>query len=119
MSAATILIVEDQPLIRMALAETLQEAGFQVLEAADAGTGFRAMLDAERVELVIADVGLPGEINGVMLAQVVVEHWPSTRIIVISGRTDPEELGLPPQAAFMAKPVTPSVLLNKVTQLLS
>jgi two-component system, response regulator PdtaR len=118
-SAATILVVEDQPLIRMSLAETLEGAGFKVLEAADAGTGFRAMLDADCVELVIADVGLPGEMNGVTLAEAVIHHWPSTRIIVISGRPDAEELSLPPQAAFMPKPVAPSVLLNKVAEMLS
>lgn len=102
----------------MMLVDTLTGAGFHVLETADAGEGFRILMAGDPVALVIADVGLSGEMDGVTLAKVVLEHWPNTRVLVISGHTDPKELNLPPQVAFMAKPVPPPMLLNKIEEML-
>jgi two-component system, response regulator PdtaR len=116
--ATTILIVEDHPLIRMALADTLHGAGYQVLEAQEAGEGFGLLMREGGAGLVIADVGVPGEMDGVMLARVVREHWPETPLLMISGRQSSIGLDLPAGAAFLSKPVAPALLLEEVAALL-
>ena len=76
-SASTILVVEDEVLIRLHVAEELREAGFPVLEAADAGEALAILGHVDGVELIATDLRMPGELDGLALARQVRVRIPS------------------------------------------
>ena len=85
MSGHTILIVEDELLIRLALREHLQECGFTVLEAADAAEAMDLMERHGEIALVFSDVRMPGDMDGIDLAEWVLKHWPRMPVMLTSG----------------------------------
>lgn len=132
----TILLVEDEPILRAVLSQGLREDGYTVLEA---GLGKDALgifqQHAGPIHLLIADVGLPKqrelelkgspsgvpELDGIELARRVVALRPQTRVIFISGH--PRETWKPhraghPRGAFLLKPFDPDSLSRKVRELL-
>lgn len=100
-----ILIVEDDGLIRMDLADTLNENGFEVIEAANADQALVALEAIPAVRALLTDVDMPGTMNGIKLANIAAVQWPDCKIIVISGRYLPEEGNLPRGARFLSKPI--------------
>ena len=82
--AHIILVVENDVLIRMPLAEYLRECGYRVFEAADVAEA-KAVLNADTpVDLVFADANVPGEENGFMLASWVRQHYPNIEVLLTS-----------------------------------
>jgi hypothetical protein len=63
-----VLIIDDEPIIRMLAAEVLSDAGYTVIEAADGPAGLRVLESSARIDLLITDVGLPGGMNGRQVA---------------------------------------------------
>ena len=85
MSGHTILIVEDELLIRLALREHLEECGFSVLEAADAAEAMDLMERHDQIALVFTDVRMPGDMDGIDLAEWILKHWPGLPVMLTSG----------------------------------
>lgn len=85
MSGYTVLIVEDELLIRLALREHLQECGFSVLEAANAAEAIGVMESHDEIDLVFSDVRMPGDMDGIGLAAWIVERWPGLPVMLTSG----------------------------------
>lgn len=84
----TILVVEDDVLIRMAVAEYLRDCGYRVFEAYRVAEA-KAVLNADTpVDLVFSDVNLHGKQNGFMRASWVREHHPDTQVLLTSGVAD-------------------------------
>jgi DNA-binding NtrC family response regulator len=81
----TILLVEDEALIRMAMADALRAADFDVIEVADAD-GALAVLNAPRaVELVMTDIRMPGSMNGLTLVALLRTERPELKLVLMSG----------------------------------
>jgi two-component system, cell cycle sensor histidine kinase and response regulator CckA len=117
----TILLVEDEPIVRSLTRELLEEAGYRILFASD---GTEAMQQAvaidEPIHLVITDVVMP-EMSGPELANRLRKLRPETRVLYMSGYTDDEILcrkGLPENSAFIQKPFTPEQFSRKVRETL-
>ncbi|TFF17864.1 response regulator [Jiella endophytica] len=111
-SRLTILVVEDEPLLRMDVVDTLEDAGFTVLEAADADTAL-AMLEAgSGADLLLTDIHMPGSMDGLDLARRVEKRWPDMAIVVMSGHRHLEDL--PPMSAFLAKPFGPATIVDTI-----
>jgi CheY-like chemotaxis protein len=110
----TVLVVEDEPLVRLVIAEVLSDAGFKVLEAADAGEALTILKATIPVDVLYADVDMPPGINGYELAQQVHAEWPQIEILITSGRAWPGEGDLPAGAAFLAKPVPNEALVSHI-----
>lgn len=109
-----ILIVEDDPLVRMVAADTLQDAGYRVIEATDADEAL-VLLDARPdVRAMVTDVRMPGELDGIGLSIIVAERFPAVGIVVVSGHALPQKGDLPAQATFVPKPYYPSQLIAAV-----
>lgn len=81
----TILLVDDEPLIRMLAAEQLEELGYQVVEAEDAASALRLFASIGPISLLITDVGLPGGMNGRQLADAVRDQQPGIEVLFITG----------------------------------
>jgi CheY-like chemotaxis protein len=95
-----ILLVKDEPLVRLDLAEMLEDAGYQVLEAANADIALKVLTaDPDRVTILMTDVNMPGSIDGLELARIVHAQWPHIRIVVTSGQVQPSDGTIPVTAA--------------------
>jgi signal transduction histidine kinase/CheY-like chemotaxis protein len=81
----SILVVDDDPLVRMVAVEILQELGYRVLEAGDGPSAMRILNSGQPIDLLITDVGLPGGMNGRQLADAVRVNRPDLRVLFITG----------------------------------
>jgi two-component system, response regulator PdtaR len=97
-------IVEDEFLIRTAIAEAIGDAGFEVLEAADADAAIVILECRSDIRVVFTDIHMPGSMDGVKLAHAIKHRWPPVRIIATSGRVAIETLDLPAGTAVFSKP---------------
>lgn len=114
-----VLIVEDDPLIRWSGAETLAEAGFEVLEAANAEEAL-ALLDAcGGASVLFTDVEMPGPMDGFELAKIAAARWPSMHIIIASGRREPHARRIPRRGRFVPKPYAPEEIARDIGALLA
>jgi DNA-binding response OmpR family regulator len=114
----TLLIVDDEPVIRMIARTTLSLAGFDVTEAGDEAAALAALQKATRpFDLILLDLTLGGT-NGADLIPTIRQMHAAARILVISGH-DPEEAAGIGADGFLAKPFTKTSLLIAVWQLLA
>lgn len=116
----TILVVEDEVLIRLTVTEYLRDCGYRVFEASNAAEAKR-VLDADTpVRLVFSDVNMPGDENGFALARWIRQHHPDTKLLLTSGVTNaPGKAGdLCEEGPFMAKPYSPAAVLERIESLL-
>lgn len=101
---AIVLVVEDEPILRMLAVDVVEEAGLEPIEASDA-TEAVAILEARHdIRLVFTDVDMPGGMNGLRLAACIRDRWPPIEVIVTSGKPLPEGLVLPARTLFIPKP---------------
>jgi two-component system, response regulator PdtaR len=99
-----VLLVEDEPFVRMATADALEDAGFEVIETANAQAAQEVLLHRADIRVLFTDVRMPGPMNGLELATLVCSRWPHISIVVTSGHLDPDSDLLPQEAVFIAKP---------------
>jgi CheY-like chemotaxis protein len=111
---STVLLVEDEPLIRLFVSELLEDAGFKVVEAANATEALVLLEAGLPVNVLLTDVDMPLGCNGYELAHRVNQSWPGTEILIMSGRRWPSQGDLPPGAAFLAKPCPNEAILSHV-----
>jgi DNA-binding NtrC family response regulator len=109
-----VLIVEDEPIVRMVAAVTMEEAGFEVVEAGNADEAVRILESRADIRIVFTDIDMPGSMDGLKLAAAVRGRWPPIEIVITSGhrRVDPAEL--PERSVFIPKPYEP----KRVVQIL-
>jgi CheY-like chemotaxis protein len=106
------LVVEDDALIRMGIADLCETAGYRVAEAADAEEALALFEEDANFDLLITDVDMPGSLDGVDLAWALFRAKPSMTLIVVSGKAVAAETDLPDGARFFSKPCADSVLLG-------
>lgn len=99
-----VLIVEDEPLLRIMAAEMVEEAGFEPVEAADAAEAIGLLEQRPDIRIVFTDIDLPHGIDGMALARAIRERWPPIELILTSGHFAAGELVLPARGLFFAKP---------------
>ena len=114
----TVLVVEDEPLVRLLLGEVLSEGGFKVVEAANGAEALTTLSADIRVRVMLSDVDMPG-LSGFELATEVTRRWPAIEILIFSGRRWPAPGDLPAGAAFLEKPVPNEVLVSHVNAALN
>ncbi|BCH29860.1 hypothetical protein MesoLjLc_17900 [Mesorhizobium sp. L-8-10] len=104
--AAKILVVEDEPLIRMDLVSSLEDMGFPVLAAANADEAVAILESDPAIMTVITDVDMPGTMDGLALTFVVRNRWPPCHLIVVSGHRRPNASDMAEGSRFIRKPLT-------------
>ena len=115
----TVLVVEDEHLIRFAVAAELEDAGFEVLEASNADEAIEVLTFDRRIRLMFTDVDMPGSMDGLRLAAAVRNRWPPISIIVTSGHRLVSSAEMPDGSVFFSKPYAPQELLQSMHALLS
>ncbi|WP_333795318.1 response regulator [Hyphomicrobium sp.] len=115
--AATILVVEDEPLLRFTLAMELNQAGLRVREAASVDEAETVLAAGARIDLIVTDIELAGSRSGLELAQAVRSLHPHIRVIVVSANTpEPDITGI--ADAFFGKPYDINRLIQRIRDLL-
>jgi two-component system, response regulator PdtaR len=114
-----VLLVEDEPLVRMFGADVLEEAGFEVLEAGD-GDAALALLEARPdVNVLFTDVKMPGSLDGLDLARLVHARRPDIKLLIASGHVRLDEGEIPDAGRFLAKPYGPDAIVREIRSLVS
>jgi CheY-like chemotaxis protein len=113
-----VVVVEDEAMIRLVLAESLSEVGFDVIEAVHAQDAIRILhTEAPRVHALFTDVHMPGEMNGVGLAHHTRSNWPWISLLVTSGLACPMTEEMPTGTRFIAKPYELSNVGRRIREL--
>lgn len=121
MSVRTVLVVEDDTLVRMPIAEYLRDCGYHVLEAGSAAEAITALDDNGDVSLVFSDVRMPGAMDGFGLARWLRAHHPDIPIILTSGYTSSRSLSADVAAGvrLIEKPYSQAQVARRIQDLLS
>ena len=108
----TVLVVEDEFLIRQILQIELEDAGYEVI-LADSADAAIAILEARSdIHLVFTDIDMPGSMDGLKLAACVRDRWPPIHIIITTGKARPREI--PANALFIPKPYVGRAVIDAV-----
>ena len=99
-----VLIVEDEPLLRMLAMDFLEDAGFETVEAVNADAAVRILESRTDIRIVFTDIDMPGSLDGMKLAAAVRDRWPPIEIILTSGHNFPRPCDMPERALFFPKP---------------
>jgi CheY-like chemotaxis protein len=112
-----IMVVEDEPIIRLGLVSSIEDAGYAVIEASNADEAIRLLDRDSEVRVVVTDVDMPGSMDGIKLAHYVRGRWPPIQLLVISGKAGFRQGELPEGVRFMSKPYQEPHLLNMISML--
>jgi signal transduction histidine kinase/ActR/RegA family two-component response regulator len=117
----TVLIVDDEPSVRMLVTEVLEELGFSSIEASDGPMGLRILESDAAVDLLITDVGLPGGINGRQLADAARMARPELKVLFITGYAENAIISsghLAPGMRILTKPFVMTALANRIHEMI-
>jgi len=115
-SKGVVLVVEDEPLVRMVAAATIEEAGFETVEAVGAESAIAILEDRKDIRIVFADIHMPGSMDGLRLARIVRNRWPPIELILTSGLMKIGQRDLPERSVFLAKPYSMDALTAALTR---
>jgi PAS domain S-box-containing protein len=118
----TVLIVDDEPSVRMLVTEVLAELGYTAIEAADGSSALRVLQSDTRIDLLVTDVGLPGGMNGRQLADFGRVARPKLKVLFITGYAEKNVVGsdqLEPGMGILTKPFAMEGLAARIKELIS
>ena len=120
MVSLRVLLVEDEPLIRLVAAEMLHDEGFEVVEAADGAQAVKLIDSPGGFDLLLTDVQMPGSIDGIQVAIHARQRHPGIAVVVVSAQSlNARRLsGLGARKAFVGKPYKLPVLMATLRDVL-
>ncbi|WP_296942197.1 PAS domain-containing protein [uncultured Massilia sp.] len=116
----SVLIVDDEPMIRMLVMETIGDLGYTALEAGDSATGLKILQSDVPIDLLVSDVGLPGGLNGRQMADAGRQVRPELKVLFITGYAENAAVGnghLMPGMQVMTKPFDMQALASRIRAL--
>jgi CheY-like chemotaxis protein len=118
----TVLVVDDEPTVRMLVTEVLADLGYRAIDAEDGASGLRALRATTRIDLLVTDVGLPGGLNGRQLADAARMVRPDLKVLFITGYAENAVLSrdhLAPGMHVMTKPFAMDALAIRIRELIT
>jgi PAS domain S-box-containing protein len=118
----TVLIVDDEPSIRMLVTEVLEDLGYTAIEAADAPSGLRVLQSDVRIDLLVTDVGLPGGMNGRQMADAGRVNRRGLKVLFITGYAENAAVGnghLEHGMQVLTKPFEMETLASRIKELIA
>jgi len=113
-----VLVVEDEMLLRMRAVEILEDAGFTPIEAVNADEALAILETRSDIDLLFTDIQKPGSMDGLKLAYVVHERWPSIKIILVSGKLTPTDSERPTDSRFFGKPLEVNQMIAGIQEMI-
>ncbi|WP_187278527.1 PAS domain-containing sensor histidine kinase [Methylobacterium sp. WL64] len=117
----TVLIVDDEPTVRMLVADILEDLGYTSIEAGDSAAGLKVLQSDARIDLLITDVGLPGGMNGRQMADAARVGRPDLKVLFITGYAENAILGngqLKPGMAVLTKPFAIDTMAARIRSMI-
>ncbi|GEL39930.1 hypothetical protein MEX01_05210 [Methylorubrum extorquens] len=117
----TVLIVDDEPTVRMLVTDILADLGYTAIEAGDSATGLKLLQSDVRIDLLVTDVGLPGGMNGRQMADAGRAVRPGLRVLFITGYAENAVLGnghLAPGMAVLTKPFPVETMAARIRSMI-
>ncbi|NPD69751.1 response regulator (plasmid) [Lichenicola cladoniae] len=118
---ATVLIVDDEPTIRMLVTEMLEDSGYTAIEAADGPAGLKVLQSDCRIDLLVTDFALPGGLNGRQVVDTARVIRPDLKVLFITGYTEDVILRngtLDMNMLVLTKPFSLRVLAKRIRSLI-
>ena len=115
-----VLVVEDEPILRMNAVDMFEDAGLEALEAADADEALRLLeMHGQEVAALFTDIHMPGSMDGLDLARAVHKRWPHIVPVVTSGRARLQDDDIPDSGHFIDKPYRLSEVVGVIREALT
>lgn len=114
-----VLIVDDNETARWILAEILEIEGYAVVEAASADQALLRFAESADIRAIVSDIEMPGSMNGVEMAALILRRSPKMIMVLTSGRYHPSVDELPGSVKFILKPWAPQEIIRELATLLS
>jgi PAS domain S-box-containing protein len=117
----TVLVVDDEPTVRMLITDILEELGFTAIEAGDSAAGLKVLQSDVRIDLLVTDVGLPGGMNGRQMADAARVNRPDLKVLFITGYAENAAVGngqLAPGMAVMTKPFPMEAMAARIRSMI-
>ena len=118
----TVLIVDDEPTVRLLVADVLEDLGYTAIEAADSVGGLKILQSDVRIDLLVTDVGLPGGMNGRQLADAARVSRPNLNVLFITGFAENALLNngqLEPGMSVLTKPFAVDTLAARIREMIA
>ncbi|WP_235919386.1 PAS domain S-box protein [Aureimonas psammosilenae] len=118
----TVLVVDDEPLVRMLILDVLEDLGYKALEAEDGRTGLAILQSDVRIDLLVSDVGLPGGMNGRQMADAARVSRPDLKVLFVTGYAENAVVGngnLDAGMHVVTKPFAMEQLANRIKSLIA
>ncbi|WP_207767842.1 PAS domain-containing hybrid sensor histidine kinase/response regulator, partial [Methylobacterium frigidaeris] len=118
----TVLVVDDEPSVRMLVTDVLGELGYTAVEAADGAGGLKVLQSGARIDLLVTDVGLPGGLNGRQMADAARAARPDLKVLFITGYAENALLTngqLDPGMAVLTKPFAVDALAARIREMIA
>ena len=118
----TVLVVDDEPTVRMLVTDVLEDLGYTAVEAADGAAGLKVLQSNARIDLLVTDVGLPGGMNGRQMADAARMVRPKLKVLFITGYAENAVLShghLEPGMHVLTKPFAMEVLASRIKELIT
>jgi len=112
-----VLVVEDEPLLRMNTVDMVEQAGFEPIEAANAKQAMQALEQRDDIRIILSDIEMPPGMDGVELVAIVRNRWPPIEIILVSGQVASGEVLLPERGLFFSKPFRSQDLIAAMSRM--
>lgn len=110
------LVVDDEPVLRMDVADMVEDEGYQVVEARTVDAAYSFLAQYPSLRLLVTDIETPGTMDGCQLAWEVSKRWPHICVVVASSIRRPADGELPPSAIYVAKPLTADVVHEAIEE---
>ena len=118
----TVLVVDDEPTVRMLVSDVLEDLGYIAIEVADGAAGLRVLQSDARIDLLVTDVGLPGDMNGRQVADAGRALRPGLKVLFITGYAENAVLShghLDPGMHVVTKPFAINALATRIKELIT
>jgi CheY-like chemotaxis protein len=109
---ASILVVEDEAIIRMMAMDIVEDAGYSAVEASNADEAIIMLERCPDITVVLTDINMPGTMDGLELSRIIRVRWPLIGLIITSGRFVAKVAQMPAGAHFIGKPYTPTQITD-------
>jgi PAS domain S-box-containing protein len=117
----TVLVVDDEPTVRMLVTDILEDLGYTAIEASDSVAGLKVLQSDVRIDLLVSDVGLPGGMNGRQMADAARVLRPGLKVLFITGYAENSILGnglLAPGMAVLTKPFAIETMAARIRSMI-
>ena len=114
-----VLVVEDEPILRLHALDIVEEAGFTAIEAKNADEAIAILESRNDIALLFTDINMPGSMDGLKLAHAVRNRWPPIKIVVVSGHVQLDQSELPSHSRFFGKPFEAQKMIGELRELIA